>query len=261
MGGFIWYELMAGDGDRAAAFYKAVVGWDVGPGDPKVHGYRMIRRSDGGNLGGILPISADMKQFGALPAWIPYLHVPDVPAAVAAISSDGGKVLVPPVTIEAGTFAMLTDPQGVPFYVMKPVPPPDMPNAKSDVFSRTELQRVSWNELASPDLAGAKKFYAKHFGFEFNETMPMGPMGDYCFIDLEGVRVGAIMQRPAEAQDPPLWTAVFRVPAVESAAKAIVAHGGGAVRGPMQVPGGEWVVFGTDPDGARFGLVSGVSSS
>ena len=257
MGGFIWYELMTRDGDRAAAFYGAVVGWDIGPGDPALYGYRSIHRSDGGAQGGILPLSPDMQSFGARPAWVPYLHVANVPAAVAAITREGGHLLVPPVTIPAGTFAMVTDPQGVPFYIMTPVPPPGQPDARSDVFSRTGPQRASWNELASPDLAAAKAFYAKHFGFEFNESMSMGPAGDYCFIDHDGARLGAIMSRQPDAQDPPQWTIVFRVPSVEVAAKAIVAHGGGAVRGPMQVPGGEWVVFATDPDGAKFGLVSG----
>ena len=256
MGGFIWYELMTRDGDRAAGFYKAVVGWNIGPGDPGLHGYRIIQRSDGGPQGGILPLSPDMQSFGARPLWLPYLQVADVPVAVAAITLDGGQVLVPPVTIPVGTFAMVTDPQGVPIYIMTPVPPPDRPDAKSDVFSRTAPQRVSWNELASPDLAAAKVFYARHFGFEFNESMPMGPAGDYCFIDHEGARLGAVMQHQG-GSELPQWTAVFRVPSVEVAAEVIVAQGGGSVRGPMQVPGGEWVVFATDPDGVRFGLVSG----
>jgi len=255
MGSFIWYELMAGDGDRAAAFYAAVTGWKIGPGDPNLHGYRLIRRDDGGNLGGLLPLSQDMKSFGARPAWMPYLHVKNVETALAAILADGGRVLVPPVTIDAGTFAMVNDPQGVPIYIMAPVPPPGQPDARSDVFSRTGMQRVSWNELATPDLAAAKAFYARHFGFEFNESMPMGPMGDYCFIDAGGERVGAMMQHQG-GPETPLWIPVFRVPSVQAAAAAITGHGGGAVRGPMQVPGGEWVVFATDPDGARFGLVS-----
>ena len=32
--------------------------------------------------------------------------------------------------------------------------------------------------------------------------------------------------------------------------------GGGTVtNGPHQVPGGDWVIYATDPQGARFGLV------
>jgi len=191
MNSFIWYELMTDDADRAAAFYGAVVGWKIlggGPGQTGTAGYRLIQRSDGGSAGGVLPLSADMKAGGARSGWTPYLYVDDIDAALAAIVKDGGRVLMPTMRIEVGAIALVADPQGVPLYVMKPVPPPGKPNAVSDVFSPTEAQRVNWNELASPDLAASKAFYAKHFGFEFNEAMPMGPMGDYCFIDQRGGR-------------------------------------------------------------------------
>ena len=259
MGSFIWYELMTDDADRAAAFYGALIGWNIEGGAADqvgASGYRHIRRSDRGNQGGILPLSADMKAGGARPGWLPYLNVAKLDATLDAIGGDGGRVLRPPTHVEgAGTFAMVADPQGVPVYVMTPQPPAGRPDAVSDVFSRTELQRVSWNELSSPDLAGAKAFYARHFGFEFKESMPMGPMGDYCFIDHGGQRLGAIMQRQ-DADQPAAWLLFFRVPSVTAARDVIETHGGRVLRGPMEVPGGEWVVYGTDPDGARFGLVS-----
>ncbi len=124
-----------------------------------------------------------------------------------------------------GRIAMVTDPQGVPFYLMTPTPPPGAADTTSDVFDRHAQQRVNWNELASPDLAAAKAFYARHFGFEFNESMNMGPMGDYCFIDHGGQRLGAIMQRQDERQ-PPAWLFYIGVPSIAAAARAIAANGG-----------------------------------
>ncbi|RYG88220.1 VOC family protein, partial [bacterium] len=128
------------------------------------------------------------------------------------------------------------------------------PDATSDVFKPDGEQHVMWNELQSPDLARAKAFYAKHFGFEFNETMPMGPMGDYCFIDHAGQRLGAIMQKPA---DSPLgtWLFYFGVPSVEASKRAIERGGGKVLHGPQEVPGGAWIVMATDPEGAAFGVV------
>src|SRR6185369_1170889 len=106
--------------------------------------------------------------------------------------------------------AMVTDPQGVPFYVMRPIPPADNPHGKSDVFSVDQPQHVRWNELASPDLNAAKGFYARHFGFQFERTMPMGPMGDYRFIEHGGMTVGAMMQQRPE--QPALWLPYIGVP-------------------------------------------------
>lgn len=256
MSSFIWYELMTDDARRATAFYGKVMGWTF-DGDPTKSGpdgYRHIRRSDGGSAGGVLPLAADMKAGGARPAWVPYLYVADLDAALSAITRDGGRVLMPATKIEVGRFALVTDPQGVPFYVMTPVPPPGKPDAVSDVCSRTAPQRVSWNELASPDLAGAKAFYSKHFGFEFKESMPMGPAGDYCFLDQGGERIGAIMQRQ-DASRPALWRLYFRVPSIDAARQAIESAGGKGIEGPHQVPGGDWIVVADDPDGVRFGVV------
>ncbi len=256
-GSFIWYELMTPDPDAIAPFYAAVVGWRIGRPEPQQPGgmdYRMINRSDGKFAGGVLRLSADMLQNGGRPGWIGYLSTPDVDGQLAAIVADGGKVQMPAANIPTvGRIAMVTDPQGVPFYLMTPTPPPGAPDTTSDVFDRHAEQRVNWNELASPDLAAAKAFYARHFGFEFNESMNMGPMGDYCFIDHGGQRLGAIMQRQDERQ-PAAWLFYVGVPSIAAAARAIAANGGKVLMGPHEVPTGEWIVIATDPAGAGFGL-------
>ena len=257
-GSFIWYELMTPDPDTATSFYRAVVGWTIGSADPRRtdgKDYRMIGRADGKHAGGVLRVTADMAQHGARPVWLAYLSVSDANAAVAAIVADGGKILMPVTTIPGvGDIAMVDDPQGVPLYVMTPTPPAGVPHATSDVFSPTDVERVGWNELASPDLAASKTFYSRHFGFEFKEAMNMGPMGDYCFIDHHGQRLGAIMQRQDERQ-PAMWLLYFRVPSIAASKAAIEANPGRVLMGPHQVPTGEWILIATDPSGAGFGLV------
>lgn len=257
-GSFIWYELMTDDPDRARAFYGAVIGWSISPPDPARpddKDYRMIGRSDGKHAGGVLRLSDDMVRHGARPLWLGYLSVQDVDAAAAAIVADGGAIQMPATTIpHVGRIAMVSDPQGVPFYVMTPLPPPGIPEPVSDVFARTVPQRVNWNELASPNLAASKAFYARHFDFEFRESMDMGPMGEYCFIDHHGVRLGAITQRQDERQ-PAVWLFYFGVPSVAAAQRAIESGGGRVLMGPHQVPTGEWILIATDPSGAGFGVV------
>lgn len=253
-GSFIWYELMADNADGAAAFYGAVVGWRFGGSDPQSPvDYRMILRDDGSAAGGMLPLSAEMRAQGAHPAWVPYIFVPDVDAAKAAILADGGRALGPRMDIAPGSFAMVTDPFGTPFYLMTPIPPASQPDATSSAFAPDRMQAVCWNELASPDPAGAKAFYAKHFGHAFNHAMPMGPQGDYAFLEHHGQTLGAIMPMLDPAR-PPLWVPYFSVPAAGAAKDAIAAGGGTVLSGPHQVPGGSWVVLARDPQGALFGV-------
>src|SRR5213595_114581 len=94
-GAFIWYELMTTDAGGAKAFYDAVVGWNIGEAVPEFNGYRMIGRTDGKAAGGILPLTDEMRQHGASPTWLGYIHVEDVDQSLAAIEQAGGKALMP----------------------------------------------------------------------------------------------------------------------------------------------------------------------
>jgi len=135
-GHLIWYELMTPDAEASKAFYDSVVGWNISEPAPEFQGYRMIGRSDGKFAGGVLPITQEMQQHGARPTWLGYVGVDDTDAAIASIGRAGGKTLMPATDIpNVGRIAMVADPQGAPFYVMKPTPPGGDPNAKSDVFS------------------------------------------------------------------------------------------------------------------------------
>lgn len=259
VGSFIWYELMTSDPDAAAEFYGAVIGWKIAAHSDEQSAsdgmdYRMIVRDDGGMAGGVLKLTGEMIAGGARPCWMPYFYVPDVDAEIASIEAEGGKLQMPATDLPVGRIAMVADPQGVPIYLMTPVPPPGAPaDARSDVFNENAVQRVRWNELASKDQEGSMDFYARHFGFEFKDRMPMGDMGDYCFISHHDKTLGAIMRKNWD--NAVLWDFYFGVPSVTAAKMAIESNGGSVMSGPMEVPGGDWVVFGTDPQGARFGVV------
>ena len=257
-GAFIWYELMTPDPEGSKAFYDAVVGWNIGEGAAEYSGYRMINRKDGGFAGGVLPLTAEMQQHGARPTWLGYIYVLDVDQAVGKIEAAGGKALMPATDIpNVGRIAMVTDPQGAPFYVMKPIPPQGDPNAQSDVFSQDKLGTCGWNELSTTDANGALDFYTSQFGWEKGDAMPMGEAGDYRFINRKGQMLGAIFPSGAGAfkDEPSHWRYYFRVPSI-SAAKTAAEQAGGTIRvEPMEVPGGDHILIGTDPQGAEFALV------
>lgn len=254
-GGFIWYELMSSDPEASKRFYDAVVGWDIGPAVQEFNGYRMIGRSDGKAAGGVLPLTDEMQQHGARPAWLGYIHVADVDRSVASIEQSGGKTYMAPFDIsQVGRVAMVADPSGSPFYIMKPIPPANDPNAQSDVFSVDQPQHVRWNELSSADQDGAIGFYSRHFGWVQDGAMPMGEMGDYKFIYANGVRIGAVMRKPPQLPVS-MWTFYIGVEDIDRASEAVTNGGGQILHGPNEIPGGEYSLNGMDPQGASFGLV------
>lgn len=254
-GSFIWYELLTSDIAAAKRFYDSVVGWNVQERSDLPSDYRMIGRSDGKFAGGALQINDEMRQHGARPVWLAYIGVDDVDAAVTAIGRDGGKVVMRAFNLpNVGRIAMVTDPAGTPFYIMRPDPPEGQEDAESDAFSVDQPQHIRWNELATADQDGAIAFFERQFGWVQDGAMPMGEMGDYKFIYSNGVRVGAIMRKPPQLPMS-MWTFYIGVDDIDRAASAVKDGGGQILFGPIEIPGGEYSLSGLDPAGASFGLV------
>lgn len=249
-GSFIWYELMSKDPDASKAFYDAVVGWSIGPKPAGAMDYRMIEAGDG-QVGGVLGLTTEMTSHGARPMWFGYLGVDNVDDTVQKVLAAGGKVLMPAWDIpEVGRLAMVTDPQGIPFYVMR-----GASDHTSTAFGRTAMGHVSWNELLTPNQDAALAFYGSLFGMSKSGVMPMGPMGDYTFLRHAGADIGAMMTTPPGGA-PNGWGFYFRVADIEAAKDKVIKGGGTVIQGPMEVPGGEMVLSAIDPQGASFGLVA-----
>lgn len=253
-GSFIWYELMTPDPNGAKAFYDSVVGWNIGDPISGPVEYRMIGRSDGGSAGGVLTLTDDMASHGARPIWLGYVCVDDVDQAVAEVEAKGGKTLMAASDIpDVGRIAMIADPQGAPIYVMKPIPPAGKPDAKSDVFSPDQPQRVAWNELNTSDSDAARRFYGDMFGWTSDDFMPMGDLGEYRFWKHHDVGLGAVCGLMGQPQ--PKWRYYFRVPSIGEARAKVEQAGGTVTHGPHDVPGGDHIIIGIDPQGAEFALV------
>lgn len=254
-GAFIWYELMTTDSEGAKAFYDAVVGWEIQPNDGSAMDYRMIKRADGGHAGGMLVLTEAMTNGGARPAWLGYVAVPNVDAAVAEFEAAGGRAHMPATDMPGvGRIAMVADPQGAPIYLMTPTAPSDDPNAVSDVFSVDKAQHVRWNELAATDPSAALGFLQQQFGWRKDGEMSMGELGAYEFISHEGTMIGAVMPlMPGMTQAG--WSFYFGVEDIDRAAETIRSAGGTITAEPMEIPGGEYSLSAIDPQGATFGLV------
>ena len=248
-GDFIWYELLTTDADAAEAFYRDVVGWNVEDSGQEGVDYRILM-ADGEGVGGLMQLTQDMTDQGARPVWLGYIGVEDVDATVAAIVDSGGSERMPAMDIpDVGRIAMVADPQGVPFYVMR-----GTSEGSSTAFSPTAPGHCAWNELTTRDVAQGLDFYGRHFGWQKGDVMPMGDMGDYQLLEHNGTMIGAMSPYIAEG-GAPIWTYYFQVPDIDVAMARISAGGGQLLHGPHQVPGDDWIVIGVDPQSAMFALV------
>jgi len=246
----IWYELLTPDHDATKAFYDEVIGWNIGGKPDGAMDYRMIATSDGSMVGGVMQLTDEMTKNGAKPTWLFYIGVDDVDASFDKVKVAGGGVLMAPFDIPgAGRAAFVTDPQGIPFYIMR-----GSSDQSSTAWDRMGMGKCNWNELATPDQAGAHIFYSEVFGWTYPDKMPMGEMGDYVFVAVGDQTIGATMLHQPNSP-PPAWRFYFRAPDIEAAAEKVKQGGGTVHAGPMEVPGGDRVIVASDPHGTVFGVV------
>ncbi len=116
-GAFVWNELNTRDVPASKEFYSKVFDWN--PGDVDVEGMSYTEWKLGDKtIAGMLPMPEMVP--AEVPAhWLVYFAVEDTDAMVAKAADLGATTLVPPTDIPPGRFAVLTDPDGATFAVIK----------------------------------------------------------------------------------------------------------------------------------------------
>jgi predicted enzyme related to lactoylglutathione lyase len=246
-GKFAWYELMTSDTQAAGKFYSDVVGWTTQE-MPSTggHPYTTFNIGDVG-MAGMLPLPQHT-------AWVGYIAVDDVDAHVEKIVESGGKLWKPTTDVPGMLrFAVMSDPQGAAIVVF--TANPAMPTPQRPVPPTPGT--IGWHELCTTDLDASMDFYNKLFGWTKLSDMDMGPMGVYRVIDQgdhKQMGDGGMMIKPPQVPVS-CWKFYFCVDSIGATIKRIEAGGGKVLSGPVQVPGGGWIIQGQDPQGAVFSLV------
>ena len=246
----LWYELLTTDEAAAETFYRNVVGWTTSKFDGAEQPYTMFHRSPEEPVAGVMTRPEGMN---SPPFWTMYVGVPKLEDAMAQVERLGGSALSPVISIpDVGRMRMMLDPQGAAFCLYEPSSPPTTPEGPAQVG------QASWHELMTTDAVAAMKFYSELFGWQQSDAMDMGPMGKYYMFNRPHGMIGGMMNKgPEMAQVPPNWQIYFRVADINAAVDRIKANGGQVINGPMEVPGGSWILNGIDPQGAAFSLHAG----
>jgi predicted enzyme related to lactoylglutathione lyase len=247
-GKFSWYELMTSDTNAAGKFYSGVVGWTIQE-QPETAGMKYTTFNiDQVGIAGMLNIPGHV-------GWVGYISVDDVDAHVEKIVEAGGKLWRPATDVPGMLrFAVMSDPQGAAIVVFTGNPEMPTPERPAPPTPGT----IGWHELYTTDLDAGFDFYNKLFGWTKLTDMDMGPMGLYRIFD-EGdhkeMGDGGMMNKP-EHIPVAAWTFYFSVDSIKAAVERVNAGGGKVLNGPIQVPGGGWIINGQDPQGGMFSLTS-----
>jgi predicted enzyme related to lactoylglutathione lyase len=112
-----WNELWTSDTTKAVEFYTKLFGWATKLGDmgPMVYTELM---NDGKPIGGMLPITPEMGEVP--PHWLGYIRVEDCDVTADKAKTLGADIKLPPTDIpNVGRFAVIQDPQGATFAIIK----------------------------------------------------------------------------------------------------------------------------------------------
>lgn len=245
LGSFIWHELATDDPAAAKQFYTQIAPWDTKEWDDSIT-YTMWTRGER-SLGGVVPLTAALKESGVGSHWMPYVAVYDADATVRQAVSLGGRVRMGPREVASiGAWAVIADPQGAVVGVFEPIEPPA-------VQADSAIGEFSWHELATTDYKAASDFYRALFKWEMTSDYDMGEMGIYRMFGKRGRTFGGIFNR-REGMPPASWLSYVRVESVKPAADRVRELGGTVFNGPIEVPGGDWVAQCLDPQGAAVAL-------
>ncbi|MET9363854.1 VOC family protein [Streptomyces sp. NPDC006632] len=123
-GSVSWIELYTTDAAAAKSFYGSVLSWETRdmPVDAGID-YAIAGPAGGGERtmhGGIMQLPRENLDAGSTSEWHPYFEVEDCDAAVATAQELGATIIIGAMeTPGAGRIAMMLDPFGAPFAVIK----------------------------------------------------------------------------------------------------------------------------------------------
>jgi uncharacterized protein len=119
---FCWNELSTGDTEKAGNFYGGLFGWGKHVQQMGPMTYTTFKNGDR-SAGGMFKPGPEMGNVP--PHWLVYFAVDDTDAKVAKVGELGGRTIAPAMDIPGtGRFAVVQDPQGAVFGIIKLDSPP-----------------------------------------------------------------------------------------------------------------------------------------
>ena len=243
-----WVDFGSPDLDVSIDFYGSLFGWEVPETEASQQfgGYRQAMLGDKPAVG-MMPLMQEDQPT----VWTTYISVEDAGETAAEVTAAGGAVIAEPSGVgELGRMAIFADPAGAAFGIWEP-------NQFPGAGVVNEAGALSWNELNTRDVGGAREFYGGVFGWTFEDAVFDGS-GTYTRIMLGDRPVGGLLDQEARdvpAEVPPYWQVYFAVEDTDAAVEQASAAGASLMVGPMDVPAGRFAIL-TDPHGAVFGLIA-----
>jgi hypothetical protein len=241
-GRVVWHDLVTRDLEVSKAFYGALFGWTWrAPSSGKDLTY-VVAEMAGMAMAGI----AESRERKVNPSqWITYFAADNVMGTAKAAVDSGAHLVVPPTRTGSWSdeTALLTDPQGAPFALMKPgIAPSDR---------AVPINGWLWVELWTTDVTAAAGFYQNLLGYK-PRTVSVGEK-DYALLQQDSIPQAGLLQIPVQGVRPN-WLPTIRVADVNLTVQRAVILGGRVIMAPRADVRSGTVAIIADPGGAALTL-------
>jgi predicted enzyme related to lactoylglutathione lyase len=233
-----WVDMGVPDVPAALRFYGELLGWESQDLGEETGHYTMMTK------GGKLVAAISTAQDPGPPRWTTYVNVDDVEMVASAVKDAGGQVVFGPMQVmTAGKMAIFSDTTGAFIAAWQP-------GDHLGAQLVNEPGALSWNELATSDLAKSKAFYGPVFGWTW------GGSDEYTEAQVDGRTIAGVMPRPPAmpAEVPDHWLVYFGVESADASAEQAKKLGATVAVEPTDIPNvGRFAVL-LDPQGAAFAI-------
>jgi predicted enzyme related to lactoylglutathione lyase len=221
--------------ERAANFYGALMGWK----SQQVLGstsHRLLQM-DGKTVGSIHQISEGDD------VWVPHVSVESVESALDDALMLGATLVDTADIPTMARLATLRDPEGAMFGLWQPAP-----NEGAQITD--QAGSLWWIEVLSNDVAGARAFYGRMFGWTGVETS-FEPFPVYTVFKRGDVQEGGILPIKEDWDVSPRWNSIFAVHDCDATIERATGLGGSPLFVHTVPKHGRIGSF-SDPGGAAF---------
>ena len=242
-GKFVWFDYVAPDPAKAAAFYGELFNWKTreipfGGGVT----YTMLSVGEEG-MGGILKTPPGAPEMGH---WLGHLSVEDIQASADQVTSLGGKILRAPAKQgDFGIMAIAADPQGGAFVLWQSARPQSSGDFKG------EPGWWVWNELYAQEPEKSLEFYSKLGGYT-HEKMDMKD-GAYHILHRDGKGRAGVLKPPMPM--PQAWMPYVQVASTDDAIAKAKRLGANVHVAGEDIPGIGRIGIFSDPQGGMLGVL------
>jgi predicted enzyme related to lactoylglutathione lyase len=207
-GSFCWCELGTTDQEAAKKFYAEIFEWETHEIPIWPDSSYTILHIGAKDIGALYQLGEERLRKGIQPHWLSYIAVGSADNCARSITASGGRLMMYPFDVfDLGKMTVAQDPTGATFAIWQPL-------RYIGAKIRNENNAMCWNELVTDDIAAAKDFYGRVFGWNAitKESGSTSYTKFYIGDPARGNAVGG-MRRMDETREntPPHWMVHFCV--------------------------------------------------